>query len=133
MKVILDTNVLVSGLFFTGRPYRILKAWHAGQFILFASTEILDEYERVIREFSHKKPEFDADRAIAFIRKNVRMVKPAHLLEQICDDPDDDKFIAGALTVKAIIVTGDKALLRCVGYKNLIILTPAEFEKQYLI
>ena len=133
MNVILDTNVFVSGLFFTGRPYRILKGWQSGQFSLFATFEILEEYERVIREFSHKSLKFDANRTIAFIRKNVRLVKPTHLSDQICDDPDDDMFIAGALPVKAIIVTGDKALLRCAGYKSLVILTPAEFEKQYLI
>ena len=133
MNVILDTNVFVSGLFFTGRPYRILKGWHSGQFSLFATSEILEEYERVIREFSHKKSEFDANKAIAYIHKNIHLVKPTHLTQQICDDLDDDMFIACALPVKAIIVTGDKALLRCAGYKNLIILTPAEFEKQYLI
>lgn len=133
MNVILDTNVLVSGLFFTGRPYRILKGWQSGQFILFATSEILDEYERVIKELSHKKPSFDADRAITYIRKNVRLVRPTHLSEQICDDPDDDKFISCALTIKAIIVSGDKALLRCAGYKHLTVLTPALFEPQYLI
>ena len=58
MKVILDNNVFVSGLIFTGKPYHILKNWHAGQFILYASSEILDEYERVIKELSQKKPEF---------------------------------------------------------------------------
>lgn len=133
MKVILDTNVLVSGLFFSGTPSRILKAWDSGQFTLFASLEILDEYERVIHELSPKKPTFDADKAITFIRKKVRMVKPTPLPHQICDDPDDDKFIACALTAKAIIVTGDKALLRTAGYKHLAVLRPAIFERQYLI
>lgn len=49
MNVILDTNVMVSGLFFNGRPYRILKGWQSGQFSLFSTSEILDEYERVIK------------------------------------------------------------------------------------
>ena len=133
MNVILDTNVLVSGLFFTGRPYRILKGWQSGQYALFASTEILDEYENVIKELSYMKPGFNADRVIAYIRKNVHLVKPVHLSKQICDDPDDDKFIACALINKAIIVTGDKALLKCAKYKQLDILTPALFENKYLI
>jgi putative PIN family toxin of toxin-antitoxin system len=120
-------------LFFSGRPFRILKAWQSGQFILFASPEILDEYERVIRELSQKKSTFDADKAIAFIREKVRLAKPTLLPQQICDDPDDDKFIACALTVKAIIVTGDKALLRTMGFKHLAVMTPALFERQYLI
>ncbi len=133
MNVVLDTNVFVSGVFFNGRPSRILKAWHSGQFILFASSEILDEYERVIRELSQKKSAFDTDKVMVFIRDKVRVVKPALLAEQVCDDPDDDKFIACAVTSKAIIVTGDKALLRTSGYKHLSVLTPALFEHQYLI
>ncbi|MBF0478324.1 MAG: hypothetical protein HQL26_02475 [Candidatus Omnitrophica bacterium] len=63
----------------------------------------------------------------------MRLTKPTALLHAVCDDPDDDKFIACALTVKAIIVTGDKALLRTAGYKNLSVLTPALFERQFLI
>jgi len=133
MNVTLDTNVFVSGLFFNGAPSRILKAWRSQQFTLFATTVILDEYDRVIRELSQKRPAFNSDKAIAFIRKNVRLVKPTALPHQICDDPEDDKFISCALTIKAIIVTGDKALLRTAGYKLLVILTPAQFERQYLI
>lgn len=133
MNVILDTNVLISGLFFNGRPYRILKGWQAGQFDLFASSAILEEYDRVIQEFSHKSLKFNANKTIAFIHKNIRSVKPTHLPGQICDDPDDNKFIECALTAKAIIVTGDKALLRTAGYKNLVVLTPALFEQKYLI
>ena len=90
MNVVIDTNVLVSGLFFTGAPSRILKAWQSQQFVLFGSTEILNEYARVIRELSHKLK-------------------------------------------KSNIVTGDKALLRTSGYKNLVVVTPALFERQYLI
>ncbi len=133
MNVLLDTNVLVSGLFFSGTPFRILKAWKAGQFILFASVEILDEYERVLRELAPLKSTFNADKTITFIHKKLRLVKPTPLPYQICDDPDDDKFIACALTVKAIIVTGDKALLKTAGYKHLAVLRPALFERQYLI
>ena len=86
MNVTIDTNVFVSGLFFNGTPSRILKAWRAQQFTLFSTIEILDEYDRVIRELSQKRPTFNADKAIAFIRKNVRFVKPTPLPHQICDD-----------------------------------------------
>lgn len=133
MNVVLDTNVLVSGLFFSGAPLRILKSWHSGQFMLFATKEILEEYERVIRELSKNKATFNPDRAVAFIRKNVRLVKPTPPPHQVCDDPDDDKFLACALTIKAIVVTGDKALLKTMGHQGLSVLTPAAFERQYLI
>lgn len=47
MKVVLDTNVFVSGLFFSGPPYEILSAWRDGRLQLVVSAEILDEYRRV--------------------------------------------------------------------------------------
>jgi putative PIN family toxin of toxin-antitoxin system len=133
MNVILDTNTLVSGLYFKGTPYRILRAWRAGHFVLFVSAEIFNEYSRVIHELSHLKSKFNPDKAIAFLHKNLKNVKPFHLSSQVCTDGDDDKFLACALAVKAVIVTGDKALLKCDGYKNLKIMTCAQFEKQYLI
>jgi uncharacterized protein len=44
LKVVMDTNVFVSGVFFSGPPYEILKAWQEGEFELVVSQEILDEY-----------------------------------------------------------------------------------------
>lgn len=43
LKIVLDTNVFVSGVFFSGPPYQILKEWQAGKFELVVSKEILDE------------------------------------------------------------------------------------------
>ena len=47
MRVVLDTNVLISAIFFSGAPSRILSAWIADQFDLVVSTEILEEYREV--------------------------------------------------------------------------------------
>ena len=47
MRVVLDTNVLVSGIFFSGPPAKILAAWADGRFEMVASVEILAEYRRV--------------------------------------------------------------------------------------
>jgi predicted nucleic acid-binding protein len=47
MRVVLDTNVLVSGIFFTGPPATILAAWASRRFELVASVEVLAEYRRV--------------------------------------------------------------------------------------
>ncbi|MEI8011856.1 MAG: putative toxin-antitoxin system toxin component, PIN family [Candidatus Omnitrophota bacterium] len=133
MKVVIDTNVLVSGLFFSGTPARILKAWHTGQFQLLLSDEILHEYKLVLHEMTQKKPVLNPQKIVSFIRHTAHFVKPVTLHHQVCTDKDDDKFIACALAAKAIIVTGDKALLKTAGYKNLTVLTPSEFEQRYLI
>ena len=47
MRVILDTNVFVSGVFFAGPRYRILEAWRDGELQMVVSQEILEEYQRV--------------------------------------------------------------------------------------
>jgi predicted nucleic acid-binding protein len=47
MRIVLDTNVFISGTFFTGPPYQILKAWRDGRVQLLVSPSILDEYQRI--------------------------------------------------------------------------------------
>lgn len=61
MKVILDTNVLISGIFFNGPPYQILSAWRDGKIKFVISPEILEEYERVGEELSSKNPSVDSE------------------------------------------------------------------------
>lgn len=52
MRVVLDTNVLVSGIFYSGPPAAILQAWKAGKISLVTSQAILSEYKRVLEELS---------------------------------------------------------------------------------
>jgi predicted nucleic acid-binding protein len=56
MRVVLDTNVLMSGIFFTGPPARILAAWAEGDLDLLASVDILAEYRRVGDRLRKKYP-----------------------------------------------------------------------------
>ena len=62
MKIVLDTNVLISGIFFGGPPAQILKFWRLGVVSLVFSEAILDEYRRVAEELSVKFPPADLDR-----------------------------------------------------------------------
>ncbi len=56
MRVVVDTNVLVSGIFFTGPPHDILEAWITGLLDFVVTTEILEEYRRVAEEISTRYP-----------------------------------------------------------------------------
>lgn len=60
MRVILDTNVLLSGVFFGGVPGRILAAWAAGQLELVLSPAILTEYRRVGADLARRYPDREA-------------------------------------------------------------------------
>ena len=133
MRVILDTNVFVSAVFFSGPPYLILEAWRDGRFHLVISQEILDEYKRVGQILSSQFPAIDLWPIIELVSVEAK-IYPSHTLpEPISDDPDDDKFIACAIAGKCkLIVSGDKHLLEVSGFKGIDIITPREFVDSYL-
>ena len=54
MRIVLDTNVFISGVFFGGTPGTILRAWRSGEVSLVVSKPILEEYERIGSELSKK-------------------------------------------------------------------------------
>lgn len=133
MKLVLDTNVLISGIFWTGQPNQILIAWKSNRFKLVISPEILEEYRRVGEELSRKYNQIDINPIIDLILLSSEIVIPPKLRLSICRDPDDDKFITCALAAKAaVIVTGDKDLLVLNGYRKLDILKPRNFIQKYL-
>jgi putative PIN family toxin of toxin-antitoxin system len=59
VKIILDTNVFISGIFFSGPPYQILDAWRDGKVDIVLSEEIFAEYQRVAKELSRQFKEVD--------------------------------------------------------------------------
>lgn len=59
MRLVLDTNVVISGIFFAGPPYQILKAWREGKIHLLISEEILAEYRRVGETLALQFPSID--------------------------------------------------------------------------
>ena len=133
MKVIIDTNVFVSGIFFSGPPYRILQAWQQKKVSLFISPDILHEYKRVGEKLAIKYPGVDLDPWITLMLLNASLIDAPMLDTQVCEDPDDDKFIACAIAAKVkIIISGDKHLLDISGYNNIVVLKPRKFVDIYL-
>jgi len=62
------------------------------------------------------------------------MVLAPNLSDPICDDPDDDNFLACALKSKnKLIISGDKHLLRVSGYRGIKIIRPRRFVDKYLV
>jgi len=109
IKAILDTNVLISGLFWKGPPFEILKAWQEQRFRLAISLPILDEYRRVLDELQ-QMPVLNS--LLKVIELRSEMVEPVSFSESVCGDPDDDKFLEAAIAAGAdYVVSGDTALL----------------------
>ena len=133
MKIVLDTNVLVSGIFFSGQPADILLAWNRGKYRLVLSPEILDEYTRVSAELAEKFSGIDVHRILDLIVVHSEVCSPAPMPERVCEDPHDDMFIAAAIDSRTkIIVSGDKHLLKVSGYKGVSVITPRQFLAQHL-
>jgi putative PIN family toxin of toxin-antitoxin system len=97
MKIVLDTNVLVSGIFFSGPPADILRAWNRGKFRLVLSPAILEEYKRVSAELAEKFSGIDVQRILDLFVVHSEVCSPSPMPEQVCEDPHDDMFIAAAI------------------------------------
>ncbi len=55
MKIVVDTNILISGVFFGGVPKKILTSIVEGKILCFASTEIIEEYIEIVNEMIDRK------------------------------------------------------------------------------
>ena len=133
MRVVLDTNVLISSIFFGGIPSQILGAWKEANFELAITIEIFEEYQRVANRLNQKYPGIDIDRVLNLIFLNSTVVDTDSAGIRISEDPDDDKFITCAKSAEAeVIVSGDHHLLDIGEYSGIKILRPADFARKYL-
>ena len=128
MKVVLDTNVVISGIFFTGPPYRILQAWREKEIQIVTSVEIISEYRRVAEVLAEQFAGVDIEEILDLIVMHSELVDDPGLEVPVCEDPDDDKFLSCAISSGSkIIVSGDKHLLKLSGFRGISILKPREF------
>jgi putative PIN family toxin of toxin-antitoxin system len=133
MRVVLDTNVLMSAIFFTGPPSRVLSAWIADAFDLAVSTAILEEYREVAARIAAKFPGVEVGPVLDRIAVHALLVVPVKLPDDACTDRGDIKFLECALACRAdCVVSGDRALLRSSGYEGIEVVTPRAFVEQHL-
>lgn len=135
MRVVLDTNVVVSGVFFGGVPGKILSAWSEGAFLLVLSPAILEEYRRVGHELGLRYPAITAafEPVLTLIAMNAVIVDAPELVGPVCADFADDMFLAVALAANAtVIVSGDQHLLQVSGWRGVDVLTPRQFLDRHL-
>ena len=131
MQVVLDTNVLVSGVFWHGPASRILELWAKDKIDVVVSPAILTEYQRLLAELERGKPAGLADTWTVFIAQHATVIHPADH-PRLCRDPDDDKFLHCALSAGAkVLVTGDKDLLSMGRVADVELLTPAAFLRRF--
>lgn len=132
MKIVVDTNVLISGVFFGGFPRKIISSIVSRKLNACATAEIIDEYEETVQEMIERK-QGNIDRNIL-----MPLISVLEIIDPVSDikisrDPDDDKFIGCAKDAHAFyIISGDKDLLVLEKYENISIVTAREFCEKYL-
>ncbi len=132
MKIVLDTNVFISGIFFGGPPSDILESWRQSKIRIVLTEQILEEYQRVGEELSAKYPSISIEPIIELFTIFGEFVETKGFSETICEDPDDNKFIECALASQSkLVISGDKHLLKISGYKSIEVLKPREFIDNY--
>ncbi len=132
MKIVVDTNVVISGVFFGGNPRHIVEAIVDGDFNAYATTEIVDEYMGIIESMIERKQGILTQSILSPFFSSLKMIESRTDVE-VSRDPDDDKFIECALDAEALyIVSGDNDLLDIGEYEGIQIVTASEFCARYL-
>jgi hypothetical protein len=129
VKVVVDTNVLVSALLFGGKPGKLIPLWQRCTIRPLAPKEIIDEYLRVLTYPKFKLSEEDINFLLYHEILPYCEVIDVHPGPRIIrKDPADDKFIRCALAGKAkFIISGDHHLLALKSYQKIKILSPSDF------
>lgn len=132
MRIVLDTNLLISGIISAGLPRQLVDAAKAGAFELCTSEVLLAELLDVIARDKFATRLAQAGLAPLTIVEDLRalavVVSPSMVARVVVADPDDDHVLAAALTGAAdLIATGDKRdLLPLGGYQGISIVTAKE-------
>jgi putative PIN family toxin of toxin-antitoxin system len=133
LKIVLDTNVYISAVFFGGIPLLILDAWRSEALKIVVSSQILDEYRRVSSEMTGYRLSKVAQPWIVLLEREAILANPVPVPHDACEDPKDLCFLAAALGGGAkVIVSGDKHLLHDSGFRGIQVLRPRAFVEEYI-
>jgi putative PIN family toxin of toxin-antitoxin system len=125
MIVVMDTNVLLSGIFYGGVSGQIIDMWGERAFHVYASPSILSEYQRVILDLGVRRNKELADRWHRALPKVCHIIPDREFPTPITRDPDDDKFIICAIAAGAdYLVSGDKDIQSLTADFGFVIVSP---------
>ncbi len=127
MRIVADTNVVVSALVFGSVPQQVLDLAAQGACSFYFSAPIQAEVERILEEKFGWSPDEIRARGRTFWSCGTR-VNPGVSLAVVADDPDDDRILECALAARAeAIISGDHHLLRLGSFQSIPIQSPRQF------
>ncbi len=127
MRIVLDTNVLISALFWNGNERILLDKCRTKEHEMVLSPYILEELGRVLDlKFSLPKDKIaDYSQDLILISRFVIPSKDIHIIEE---DPTDNMILECAVGGNAdLIISGDKHLLNLEEYEGIKILNTRDF------
>jgi uncharacterized protein len=128
LRVTADTNVIISGLNFSGNPRRILQMAEDGVIQLAVSDAILAEVVKVLRREKFGWEEEEIRRAMRNITRFAEHVDPKQRIDIVKEDPTDNRILeCASASGSEYLVSGDKHLLKIGQYQGVRIVPPAEF------
>lgn len=128
MRIVIDANVLVSGAFWGGLPFRVISLWAQDRVAVLVSEPILAEYARVLEEIGRKVKRPELARQWSEFAGHYATLIDVHSPVRHCRDPQDDKYLACAADGDAdFIVSGDRDLLDLKQFIGIPIITPRQF------
>jgi len=126
IKAVLDTNIIISSIFWEGNPHEIVRKGIIGDYQLVMSAEILDEVANKLRT-KFKFPEENIQELVDILLTHCHIIEPSNKFD-IVRDKNDNKIIECAYDGKAnCIVTGDSDLLDLKEFKSIRIFSAKEF------
>jgi uncharacterized protein len=128
VRVVVDTNVLVSAFVFPGGPPEaVYRRVLAGELTLIVSRPLLAELGRVLIDKFDWEPRH-AEEVLAQLVRVGEFVEPQEMVADIADDPDDNRVLEAAAEGDAdLVVSGDRHLLALGSWRDIPIVKPAEF------
>lgn len=128
LRVVFDTNVLVSAIGFGGKPWNCLVLAFVGDVEMITADAAIAEFERVLGYDRLPFTEAEQEQYPALIRAEATVVDPDASVQVIDDDPDDDLFLEIALEAEAeCVVSGDPHLTELGSFRGIDIVSPSEF------
>ena len=133
MKVVIDTNIFISGIFWKGASNKVIINWKEGKFILVTSLEAVSEIIKVLKDFKIRLSDDMIRKWIDLIVRNSIIVEPKERINIVKDDQKDNIFIETAVAGNVdYIISQDSHLLKLKEFRGIKIITPEEFNALFI-